>query len=67
MSQSNQILEYLREGNSITPLSALQLFGCFRLGARIFDLKRSGHKIKEEDVRMDGKRFAKYSLDKVSV
>lgn len=67
MSQSNQILEYLREGNSITPLSALQLFGCFRLGARIFDLKRSGHKIKEEDVRMDGKRFAKYFLDKVSV
>jgi len=67
MSQSNQILEYLRKGNSITPLSALQLFGCFRLGARIFDLKRSGHKIKEEDVRMDGKRFAKYFLDKVSV
>ena len=67
MSQSNQILEYLREGNSITPLSALQLFGCFRLGARIFDLKHSGHKIKEEDVRMDGKRFAKYFLDKMPV
>ena len=25
------------------------------------------HNIKEEDVRMDGKRFAKYFLDKVSV
>ena len=34
-TQSNQILEYMRQGNSITPLEALNLFGCMRLGARI--------------------------------
>lgn len=37
-TQSNQILEYMRQGNSITPLEALNLFGCMRLGARIYDL-----------------------------
>ena len=67
MSQEKRILEYLKEGNSITPLDALNRFGCFRLGARIWNLKHSGHNIKEEDVRIGGKRFAKYSLDKIAV
>ena len=67
MSQSNLILTYLQEGNSISPLEALHKFGCFRLGARIWDLRRAGHNIKEEDVNIGGKRFAKYFLDKMPV
>lgn len=38
-SQAKRILEYLKEGNGITPMDALDLFGCFRLGARIADIK----------------------------
>ena len=38
-SQNARIAKYLREGNSITPLDALNLFGCLRLGARIADIK----------------------------
>jgi hypothetical protein len=33
------------DGNTITPLDALQNYGCFRLAARISDLKNQGHAI----------------------
>ena len=38
-SQNKQIKAWLESGKSITPMDALNLFGSFRLGARIFDLK----------------------------
>ncbi len=44
-TQNSKILTYLAEGNTITPLKALKLFGCMRLGARIWDLKKMGNKI----------------------
>ncbi len=63
-SQSKQILDYLRQGNSITPLEALDLFGCLRLGARIYDLSQAGHAIHREMVHdpRTGKNYARYSL-----
>ena len=63
-TQSNQILEYMRQGNSITPLEALRLFDCMRLGARIYDLSQAGHVINSEMVHDEktGKRYARYSL-----
>jgi hypothetical protein len=62
-SQSAQILAHLREGNAITPLEALNRFGCFRLGARIWDLKREGHEIHTEMVEIGSdKRVARYRL-----
>ena len=62
MSQEQQILEYLKTGKSITPLDALNKFGCFRLGARIWDLRKKGHHIEEMDTKLNGKRFARYFL-----
>ena len=48
-SQNKQIKAWLESGKSITPLAALNLFGSFRLGARIFDLKNDyGMNIKTE-------------------
>ena len=44
-SQNNQIKAYLLSGKSITGLEALYKFGVFRLGARIYDLKKMGLKI----------------------
>ena len=44
-SQEESILRHLREGNSITPLDALEKFGCFRLSARIKHLRDKGHDI----------------------
>ena len=51
-SQKSRILAYMKAGHRITPLEALNLFGCFRLGARIADLKEEGHDIKSEFVKI---------------
>lgn len=64
-TQTAQILAHLKTGRSITPLDALEWFGCFRLGARIYDLKQGGHNIYREMVETDsGKRVASYTLVK---
>jgi hypothetical protein len=65
--QQEMILRYMRDFGSITPLDALREFGCMRLGARIYDLKRRGHQINST---MDSStnryghrvRYARYSL-----
>ena len=41
-TQCNRILAYLQSGGSLTQEDARRLFKCWRLGARIYDLKRSG-------------------------
>lgn len=67
-SQTSQILEFMRAGNAITPLDALRLFGCMRLGARIYDLKQDGHVINTLIVKdgASGARYARYSLVSLS-
>ena len=62
MTQNHQILDYMAKGNSITPIDALNLFGCFRLGVRAFDLKKMGYNIVTKTVSINGKHFASYSL-----
>jgi hypothetical protein len=58
-SQNNAIRDYLLDGNSLTQLRALHLFGCFRLGARVYDLKKKGWNIKTEMIKTPhGKRVA---------
>lgn len=59
-SQKKRILRYLLNGNSLTPLDALNLFGCFRLGARIWELRNEGYPVKMRLVEHNGKRFAEY-------
>ena len=62
-SQCSKILEYLKAGNGITPIDALNLFGCFRLSARIADIKKMGYEIVTELVKVgDNKRTACYHL-----
>ena len=64
-SQSAQILAALERGEALTPLDALRDFGCMRLGARIWDLKRAGHRIDADEVVTDtGKRVARYRMRK---
>lgn len=61
-SQCDQILAHLKEGKTISPMEALRQFGCFRLGARIWDLKQDGYVI-GRDLECDGhKRWARYKL-----
>lgn len=63
MSQCELILNHLRNHGSITPLEALQQYGCFRLGARIWDLRRRGEDITAKTLTLgNGKQVAMYSL-----
>ena len=50
-TQQDRILAALRRGRAVTPISALREFGCFRLGARIYNLKRQGHRFAEYRMR----------------
>jgi len=64
-SQKENILEYLKQGHSITPIEALNKFGCFRLAAVVFDLKVEANLIITTmiDDKKTGKRYAQYTLD----
>ena len=66
ISQSDRILNYLKEGHSITGLDALDFFGCIRLAARISDIKRDnpGIDIRDDFVHKNGKSFKKYWIHK---
>lgn len=64
-SQKKAILNWLSEGNTITSLQALNMFGCMRLASRISDLRSSGVPIAREMIEVNGKRVAKYWLQRV--
>lgn len=52
-SQAKMILAYMQEGNRITPLEAIELFGCTRLAARISDIeKKLGRAPQRESVQV---------------
>ena len=61
-TQKEQIKTYLLSKKSITPLQALNKFGCFRLAAVVFKLKAEGMKILCEIDHKGRKQFAKYKL-----
>jgi len=58
MSQRQQVLNHLREHGFITPLDALRRYGCFRLSARIYELRSQGYPI----VCMTRQPYARYEL-----
>ncbi len=63
-SQNTQIINALIKGKRITPIDALDWFGCFRLSARISELKEVGWNIEKETVTLkNGKRIARYYMD----
>lgn len=69
MTQSEMILEILESDGCITPLDAIRELGCFRLSARIYDLKKLGYDIKRRiktSVNRFGNdvQFAEYYMEK---
>ncbi len=62
-TQYKAIAASLIAGHKITPLDALRRWGCFRLGARIWELRRDGlSNIRTDRVTVNGKSFAQYYL-----
>lgn len=63
-SQEQAILQYLQAGRVLTQLEALNLFRCMRLGARVHSLRKQGHKIQSEMVKVpSGKHVAQYRME----
>lgn len=58
-SQTDLILEWMLAGNAITPLEALEKFKCFRLGARIADIKARGYLVYSEFVTTPSEKKVK--------
>ena len=61
MSQQTDIIRHLKQ-RPITPIEALDQYGCFRLAARIKDLRGLGHNIETNIVERGDKRWAEYRL-----
>lgn len=68
MTQSEQIVQYMKDFGSITPMEAVKDLGVYRLAARIHDLTKSGlsiGSITETSLNRYGKvvRYSRYWLD----
>lgn len=63
-SQNALIKGWLLNGKSITPMEALNMFGCFRLSARIANLRDEGLPVVTDMVTINDKRVARYYLQK---
>lgn len=66
-SQRKAIAEFLRRGNALTSMQALNHFGCARLASRIDELRQAGMPIETTMIQVcnrDGKlvRVAEYRL-----
>jgi hypothetical protein len=63
-SQTALIKGWLLNGRSITQLDALNMFGCFRLAARIANIREEGFEIVTDMITVNDKRVANYRLSK---
>ena len=63
-SQNALIKGWLLNGYSITPMEALNMFGCFRLSARIANLREEGLEVVTDMVTINDKRVARYYLSR---
>ena len=58
-SQTDLILEWMLAGHTITPLEALQKFGCSRLASRVSDIKARGYLVYSEFVTTPSEKKVK--------
>lgn len=63
MTQCEYILRHLKAGASLTPAEALRRYHCFRLAARVKELRAAGFPIVTDRVRTRGGAIvARYRL-----
>jgi hypothetical protein len=62
MTQEQAILKYMKTVGPITPMEALRYFGCFRLSARILELRQEGHTIDSTIIKRGRSHVAQYSI-----
>lgn len=62
MTQTEMIRADLLSGREITPMDALREYGCFRLAARIKELRDEGMNIETIKEQRDGRSWARYKF-----
>lgn len=65
-TQNEAILNWLQQGNTLTPLQAFEKFGTLALHSRAAELRAEGHIIECEKISVNGKRVGRYSLLRVA-
>jgi hypothetical protein len=50
MTQAQRVLDYLKEGKTITTLNAFKELGITRLAARVHELKQDGYDVKKHTI-----------------
>jgi hypothetical protein len=64
MNQTDLVFQHLKREGTITPMEALRLYSCFRLAARIGEIRQDGHDIQtvmvERSTRSGKARVAEY-------
>ena len=71
MTQREEIIAYIKEFGSITPLEAFYELGITKLATRVSEMRRDGIVFKIETVKYKGKRgktvrYARYSFEEVT-
>ena len=67
-TQCDMVLAHMMEHGSISQLEAAQEYGCWRLAARISDLRKNGYAIKSQLVTKKNRMgrpvsYARYTLE----
>lgn len=67
MSMATDIIKYIREHGSITTKQAMEELGCYRLSARIYDIRSFGINVQRDMVNVKNRkgetcRVAKYTI-----
>ena len=59
-SQNARILNYLKTKKPLTPKDAQEMFSCYRLASRVYDLRSQGHPIVSQSKRGGDTVIAEY-------
>lgn len=70
MSQATDIILYVRDNGSITTKQAMEDLGCFRLSARVYEIKAVGITVNKEMVTVKNRngedcRVARYTIPNI--
>jgi hypothetical protein len=62
------IIEYLKQGHTLTPLEAIKVAGSMKLSTRVGELRKLGYDIKDEWLKLEnGKKVKKYWLNSLKL
>lgn len=67
-TQAQRVLDYMTKHGGITQFEALRELGVMRLASRISELKKNGHKISSQTVKVENRygekcRVKRYSME----